>query len=134
MHECLEQFKHWLKHKVDDVFWVAQRLSLCNRKCRQQRLSFAFGSAEDQVGMGWWAGAIPPGLSRPYEAQLISPHWVHMVGLNMYSPQSEALECGPPSRHISFSTMNMSSLTHRAPLLFHPCEDFVTMETALKRL
>lgn len=131
MHECLEQFKHWRKCKLNDVSWVAQRLSVCNRKYRQQRMSFAFGSAKDQVGLGWWAGATPPGLSRPYETQLIIPHWVHMVGLNT---QSEVLECVPSRRQSSFSTVNMSSLTDRALVPFHPCEYYVTMETALKLL
>lgn len=35
MHECLQQFKHWLKCKIDDVFWAAWCLRVFDRKCSQ---------------------------------------------------------------------------------------------------
>lgn len=129
MHECLEQFKHWRKCKLNDVSWVAQRLSVCNRKYRLQRMSFAFGSAKDQVGRRDSTGAIKaiwdtahhPSLG-PYggSQHVLTPVW----GVRVCSLQKAKFFL-----HREYVISYRSS-----PVPFHPCEYYVTMETALKLL
>lgn len=142
MHECLELFKHWLKCKLDDVFWAAQCLRAYNRKCSQHgdrvlalallRSRWARAGGQAVLWFHWDYQGHMQDTSPPLTGSVLTmgsdtctppPIWVWGVRMSPLLP----------SRQNSLSTKSMSSHTSRGShlRLFHPCGHCVTMETGL---
>lgn len=133
MHECLEQFKHWLEFKRDDVFWAVCVCTTGN--AASMGIGFRLAPLRSR-----WAGLV--WFRQNYRGHMqdssrlltgfvlsVSRHTCACSGPEEREPAASHLH----SRQSFPPVRNVSSLTNRGgPLvLFHQCDHCVTMETGL---